>query len=87
MNGGLNWTLLLATQLAVASPPATKPEPKNFVVFPIKTRLRRSLLFSTTADACAQIDVARCMNGKTFDVGRRLRALPRRGTSSIGDLV
>jgi peroxiredoxin len=64
--------MLLATRgagaCALAGEPA--PEPKNYVVFPVKTELQRYLLFSTNSDAYAQIDVARCVHDKKFDLQR-----------------
>ncbi len=63
-------SLLLAFQVAGGWLAAAQPEPKNFILFPIKTELQRYLLFSTSADAYAQIDVAECVHEKKFVLER-----------------
>jgi thiol-disulfide isomerase/thioredoxin len=59
-------SLLLAFQVAGGWLAAAQPDPKNYILFPIKTDLQRYLLFSTSADAYAQIDVAECVREKKF---------------------
>jgi thiol-disulfide isomerase/thioredoxin len=63
-------SFLLAFQVAGGWLLAAQPEPKNYIVFPIKTDLQRYLLFSTNADAYAQIDVAECVYEKKFVLQR-----------------
>jgi peroxiredoxin len=62
--------VLLAIHTAGGRATSAEPEPKNYVLFPIKTDLQRYLLFSTKADAYAQIDVAGCVQDKKFDLER-----------------
>ena len=62
--------LLLAMQVAGEPAAAAEQEPKNYILFPIKTELQRYLLFSTTADAYLQFDVAECVHDKNFDFQR-----------------
>jgi thiol-disulfide isomerase/thioredoxin len=63
------WSVL-AFQVAGGWLVAAQSEPKNFILFPIKTDLQRCLLFSTSADAFAQIDVAECVQKKKFVLHR-----------------
>ena len=63
------WSVL-AFQVAGGWLVAAQSEPKNFILFPIKTDLQRCLLFSTSADAFAQIDVAECVQKKKFVLQR-----------------
>ena len=63
-------SFLLAFQVAAGWLVAAQPEPKNFILFPIKTDLQRYLLFSTSADVYAQIDVAECVHDKKFVLER-----------------
>ena len=76
--------VLLANEVAGSSAKAAEPEPQNYVLFPIKTDLQRYLLFSTLADAYAQIDVAECVHDKKFD---RKRIDTEAFRKSLDDLV
>ncbi len=62
--------LLLPMQAATLCATAAEPEPKNYVLFPIKTDLQRYLLFSTNADAYVEVDVSRCVRDNKFDFKR-----------------
>jgi peroxiredoxin len=71
MKVGLSGILvLLAIEVGSGCAEAAEPEPENYVLFPIKTDLQRYLLFSTSADAYVQIDVAECVHDKKFDLKR-----------------
>ena len=59
-------SFLLAFQVAGGWLVAAQLEPKKYILFPIKTDLQRYLLFSTSADAYAQIDVAECVHEQKF---------------------
>ena len=68
MKGALcSIAIVLAIEVAGTSAKAAEPEQQNYVLFPIKTDLQRYLLFSTRADAYAQIDVAECVQNKKFN--------------------
>jgi hypothetical protein len=73
MNSAFGCTLVwVAIRIAGLGAAAADPEtePKNYVIFPIKTGLQRQLLFATNADAYAQVDVAGCLHDNKFDLER-----------------